>query len=181
MATEQRLYCGATDLALSEAGVAELVGLKKLGAYPKSADLYFTSGFKRTEQTLDLLYGAVQRTALPALAEFNFGSFEMKSYEMLKEQSDYVVWIADEAGHVCCPGGESKLDFARRAIEGYGHLAQAARNGTSVLAVCHGGVVACIMEHLFPDTRNFYEWRPDPGRGYTIFGAAGEAELYKTI
>jgi len=179
-ANEQKMYCGATDLPLSDNGIAELKELKQQGIYPKSTDLYFTSGLMRTEQTLGLLYGSVRREALPQLAEFNFGDFEMKNYEMLKEQADYQKWITDEEGRVFCPNGDSGQSFARRVIDGYNQLITSTQS-KSALAVVHGGVIACIMEHLFPNTRNFYEWQPKPGRGYTLTYTANGLKLYQTI
>ena len=33
----------------------------------------------------------------------------------------------------------------------------------------HGGVIATIMEHLFPgEGKNRYQWQPKPGHGYVI-------------
>ena len=35
--------------------------------------------------------------------------------------------------------------------------------------ITHGGVIAAIMEHLFPDeNKNRYEWQPKNGCGYKI-------------
>lgn len=196
-ANEQKLYCGATDLPLSEKGVAELLKLKKQELYPGCMgeqrrafcaatspvlpDIFFTSGFMRAEQTLDLLYGSVYRTTLPQFAEYHFGDFEMKSYEMLKDQSDYQAWITDETGQVCCPGGDSKQEFTHRIIEGYKLLIENAQKEKDLFVVSHGGVIASIMEYLFPNTRNFYEWQPKPGRGYSLIYASGRLQLYKPI
>jgi len=181
MANEQKLYCGTTDLPLSEAGIAELRHLKEQGIYPKSADLYYTSGLLRAEQTLDLLYGSVKRSVMPALAEFNFGDFEMKSYETLKERHDYQVWITDNTGLVTCPNGDNRQDFIRRCTQGYAQVELNARNVLNSFVVCHGGVIACIMEFLFPDTHNFYEWQPETGRGYTIAYTKSNLKSYKRV
>jgi len=172
-ANEQRLYCGATDIPLSDAGVTELIDLKNQGIYPKHADFYFTSGLLRTEQTLDLLYGPVSRMAMPQLTEFHFGRFEMKSYEMLKDQMAYQAWITDETGLVSCPGGDNKQKFTLRVTEGYKLILESGSMHCGACIVCHGGVITCIMEYLFPNTRNFYEWQPKPGRGYTLVYSAG--------
>ena len=180
-ANEQKLYCGQTDLPLSSNGIAELTGLKKRGIYPKCADLYFTSGLLRAEQTLDLLYGAIHRETLPQLAEYRFGRFEMKSYEELKDQADYQAWITDGTGHIPCPGGDSKQSFTRRVLEGLELLTDKARQVKSALGICHGGVIACIMEHLLPNVHDYYEWLPEPGRGYTLVHAPRGLQLYKTI
>jgi len=165
LANEQKLYCGTTDLPLSDMGRAELFKLKAMGTYPQNAEVYFTSGLLRTEQTIKLLYGSVERTALPELAEFDFGDFEMKSYEQLKDDSDYQAWIMDKTGQVACPNGENMKDFTRRICSFITDLIHIAENA---VVVTHGGVIVCVMEYLFPSTRNFYEWQPEAGRGYTI-------------
>ena len=169
MANERRLYCGSTDLPLSEGGVDELAAFKAEGIYPR-ADLYFTSGLLRTEQTLDIIYGPVDRRAVAGIAEYKFGLFEMKSYEELKTREDYQAWITDEHGLVECPHGENKRQFEKRVIEGYGYIVGEIRSSgcDSAFISCHGGVIACIMEYLMPGERNFYEWQPKPGRGYTL-------------
>jgi len=168
IANEQKLYCGGTDLPLSQGGASDIERLSGQGIYPPDADAYFTSTLARTRQTLDVIYGRVDRTALPQLAECSFGDFEMKSYDQLKGREDYRAWISDQTGMVACPNGESRRQFERRVLAGYGLLAEKSRRCGTVLAVCHGGVIACIMEHLFPGKQNFYEWQPGPGRGYRL-------------
>ena len=169
-ANEQRLYCGQTDLPLSPEGAAEITLLKSRGIYPVPADLFFTSGLCRTDQTLDIIYGPVQRTALPLLAEYNFGEYEMRGHEELLDREDYRLWIADETGTVLCPGGESRKQFEERVIEGYNRIMNEVRltGSGSAFAACHGGTIARVMEYLRPDTRDFYGWQPVPGRGYTL-------------
>ena len=166
LANEQRLYCGATDLPLSESGAEEIALLKSQGIYPP-ADIFFTSGLLRCEQTLDIIYGEVQRQAIPGIAEFKFGVFEMKSYEELKEQDDYQAWITDETGGFQCPCGESKRQFEKRVIDGFNEILKQTGD-CSAFVSCHGGTIVTVMEYLFPNTQNFYEWQPKPGRGYTL-------------
>jgi len=166
VANEQKLYCGATDISLSENGIAELNEFRQMRIYPHMPQIFFTSGLKRTEETLDILYGTVPRAPLLNLAEFNFGCFEMKSYEMLKDNPSYQTWITDEDGSFTCPGGESRHGFNIRILEGYKQLLHHAN--AEALLITHGGVIATLMEYLFPNIRNFYEWQPKPGRGYTI-------------
>ena len=183
-ANENSLYCGATDIPLSDNGINELLALKERGLYPKSADLYFTSGMKRTEQTLDILYGPVPRHVIAQLREFNFGDFEMNSHDELENHTDYQNWIFDETGQIPCPGGESGQDFNRRVSEGFEMLcdkAQKQLQPETVLLICHGGVIVQIMDTLFPKKHSFYEWLPEPGRGYTLIGTEKGFELQKEI
>ena len=180
LANEQRLYCGQTDLQLSENGVNELLDLKVQGIYPTQACLYFTSGLLRTEQTLDLLYGPVQREALSALREFDFGDFEMKSHSELKERPDYQAWISDNSGFSACPYGESKQNFLNRIMSGFEVLCEKTKKVESSLIICHGGVIASIMGQLFPNSCNFYEWQPNPGHGYSLIYLSNRL-IYKKI
>ena len=181
-ANEKRLYCGRTDLPLSEAGALEIAALKSGGIYPP-ADVYFTSGLLRCEQTLDIIHGEVKRKAVPELAECNFGRFELKSYEQLKDQDDYQSWITDETGDFPCPGGESRNQFDRRALGGFEAILSEVRQGAfgSAFVVCHGGTIVSIMECLCPNTRNFYEWQPGPGRGYALVYVSGRFQAYRDI
>ena len=168
-ANEKRLYCGQTDLPLSEEGRLEVAGFVNEGIYPADVSRFFTSGLFRAEETLDIIYGPVCRETIADLAEYRFGQFEMHSYEELKGRADYEAWIMDTTDKVACPGGESKRRFKERVIAGFLNIAcVCAVAEESTLVVCHGGVIACIMDYLWPGTRNFYEWQPLPGRGYSI-------------
>ena len=43
------------------------------------------------------------------------------------------------------------------------------------ILVCHGGVIAAIMEHLFPEeNKTRYDWQPKNGHGYRITGRSHE-------
>ena len=168
IANEQKLYCGATDLPLSPGGAYDIKSLREQGIYPPHAQAYFTSGLARTQQTLDIICGPVHAAALPQLAECNFGDFEMQSYNQLKDRDDYQAWISDQTGLAACPHGENRRQFERRVLAGYKLLVGKSQELGTVLAVCHGGVIACIMEHIFPGEQNFYEWQPETGRGYKL-------------
>jgi len=183
LANEQKLYCGQTDVPLAESGMKELITYKNQGIYPASAGLFFTSGMMRAEQTIEIIYGKVERTRVPALAEYNFGLFEMKSHDELKDTEGYQRWLIDEAGDPACPGGESKNQFKLRVVEGYAGVLSKVRQAESDTAfiVCHGGTITRIMEHLQPNTHDFYGWQPQPGRGYTLVYDDEQFHEYKTI
>lgn len=175
-ANDARLYCGATDVALSEAGRAQLLARRERVHYPEVDGLLrVTSGMLRADETLRILFGAEPELRLPGLREMNFGRFEMHSYEQLKEDADYQRWIMDASGEVSTPGGESKRDFQRRVNAAFDGLRRDA------LVVCHGGVIAARMEKLFPqENRNLYQWQPDSGLGY-VLEERGGAWSYTTI
>ena len=161
-ANEAKLYCGSTDLELSEAGIEELKGRN----YDFSADRYITSGMKRTEQTLRLLFGDVPFIREPELREVDFGAFEMKSYEQLKDDPDYQLWLTGDNEANTPPGGESGRAMTARVIRAYRRIA--ALPGDTVI-VTHGGVIAAIAASLYPqEGKSRYQWQPKPGCGYAI-------------
>ena len=175
-ANEARLYCGATDVALSEAGRAQLLLRRERVRYPEIDGLLrVTSGMLRADETLRILFDAEPELRLPGLREMNFGRFEMHSYEQLKDDDDYQRWIMDTTGELSTPGGESASAFHRRVNAAFDELHRDA------LVVCHGGVIAARMEKLFPqENRNLYQWQPDSGLGY-VLEERGGAWSYTTI
>lgn len=176
-ANEKRLYCGSTDLSLSPAGEAELVKLRDEIAYP-AAVIYITSGMRRTAETLQIIYGKVPDMILPEFKEFYFGDFEMKSYEELKTSLDYQKWLA-EYENAGCPNGESRPAFRQRIKAGLSKMYEL--KAESAVIVCHGGTIAVIMDILFPGQRNFYEWQPICGHGYSIRLESDAAEIIAEI
>ncbi len=166
-ANERHLYCGATDEELSENGIAELNALKESVSYPSVEGFRIvSSGMKRCEQTLFILYGKREHEVLPALAEMDFGVFEMHSYEELKEAPDYIKWITGDNEENVAPGGESGNLMKARVLNAVEQIMQ---TGRDTLILTHGGVIAAVMAKLFPQkNKNRYEWQPKPGRGYSV-------------
>ena len=166
-ANEKHLYCGSTDLSLSDAGKAALLERKTSVGIP-AADGFrvLTSGMKRCGETLALLYGTVPHETDAAFREMDFGAFEMRSYEEMKTDPAYLAWISGDNETNVCPGGESGRQMTERVLEGLERLIS---DGRDSLLITHGGVIAAIMAHLFPEEgRNRYEWQPRPGGGYEI-------------
>ena len=179
-ANESWLYCGKTDLPLSEKGAADLREKRLRGGYPDVSEFEVcTSGMLRAEQTLELLFGSVAHTAQPGLREVSFGKFEMHSYDELKEQPDYQAWITGDNEKNVPPGGESGQQMKMRVFECFDRLIE---SGKSLLIVAHGGPVAAIMARLFPnEARSRYEWQPRGGEGYEIEFENGAAASWKGI
>ena len=158
-ANEKHLYCGSTDLPLSETGRAELEQLH----YDLKNVRFLSSGMKRTNETLKLLFGDVAFREEPQFREVDFGVFEMHSYDELKQDPDYIRWISGENERNIPPRGESGLQMKQRVLEAFSRIRE------DTVLVCHGGVIAAIMEYLFPEeNRTRYDWQPKNGCGYAI-------------
>ena len=158
-ANEKHLYCGSTDLPLSEAGKAELETLR----YDIKNVRFLTSGMKRTEETLKILFGDVSCAVEPRFREVDFGVFEMHSYDQLKDTPDYQAWLDGDNEVNIPPKGESGAQMKERVLEAFSEIKE------DTCVITHGGVIAAIMESLFPDEgKNRYQWQPKPGSGYVI-------------
>lgn len=158
-ANENHLYCGSTDLPLSPAGVAALKDIR----YVIQAARFVTSGMKRANETLKILFGDVAYMEDNRFREIDFGDFEMRSFQELKDTPAYQAWLeGDNEGNVP-PNGESGLQMQRRVMEAFSEIRE------DTVLVTHGGVIAAIMESLFPEEhKNRYQWQPAPGYGYVL-------------
>ena len=161
-ANEKHLYCGSTDLPLSTAGRAELQSIH----YDINNVHFITSGMKRTNETLQILFGDVPFETDSRFREVDFGTFEMHSYEELKDTPDYQAWLTGDNETNIPPNGESGMQMKVRVLAAYSEI----REDTCIIA--HGGVIAAIMESVFPEeNKNRYDWQPKPGQGYIISNA----------
>lgn len=180
-ANERRLYCGRTDLPLSPAG--RVLALETAAKRPLPAcDLYAASGLRRASETLFLLTGRAPEVEIAELREMDFGAFEMRGYDELKDDADYRRWIADcmGPGVVPCPGGESAAQFIARVAVGGEKLL--ALEWNAALAVIHGGPVARLMARWFPgDGRGFYDWQPEYCRGWKVVFDGSKPVGYEPI
>lgn len=158
-ANEKRLYCGSTDLPLSDTGIKELQCLH----HDRPDARFFTSGMRRTEETLRILFGEIPFVCEPRFQEINFGIFEMQSYEQLKDTPAYQIWLSGDNEANVPPEGESGEQMKQRVLEAFSELRE------DTVLVTHGGVIAVIMQFLFPEERKSrYDWQPDFGCGYII-------------
>ena len=169
------LYYGATDLPLLEEGVEELRERKLSHIYP-TAPRYYTSPLQRTQQTLREIYGGVDFTVVDGLREMNFGAFEMRTVEDLRQDADFVAWSRDVT-YNRCPGGESFADVHARALEAIAPILAA---GEDTVCVIHGGVIACLMFTWFPG-KAFDDWMIHPGTGWQITVEDGKPVDYRQV
>ena len=159
VANERRLYCGSTDLSLSDGGREELRGIR----YDIHGVRFLTSSMKRANETMELLFPGVFYETDSRFREVDFGAFEMRSFEELKDDPAYQDWITGNNEGNVPPGGESGEQMTRRVLNAFREL----REDTCL--VTHGGVIAAIMAALYPgEGKHRYQWQPKNGHGYRI-------------
>ena len=177
-AVDEHIYCGWTDLPLSERGIRELTELKDSGIYDTGMDIFFTSGMKRCNETLEIIFGKQDYTSVPDIMEMNFGDFELHSYEELKTDPDYVRWLDDfDNGEVKCREGESNNEFYERSSRGFMSILTrigGEKKDMKAAVVCHGGSIGGFMRKFVDSSLGFYDAIPSPGRGFRVELELGE-------
>ena len=169
-ANEKRLYCGSTDLPLSEHGREDLQNLH----YDIPNVRFLTSGMRRANETLRILFGNVPFEEDHRFREVDFGAFELRGYEELKDLPEYQAWISGANERNVPPGGESGEQMRKRVLEAFSEIRE------DTVLVAHGGVIAAIMENLFPEEhKSRYEWQPQNGRGYAVMNGCHWSGLPK--
>ena len=193
--TENKWYYGASDVPLAKVGIEHTKKLREKGIYPNHDDMdFYTTGLGRTEQTLELIYGDVPHKQIDNLKEFNFGKYECRTFDELKDNKGFNKWALsykvgiepsqkewwdNEEINIKIPGGESKRGFVERIQKGLEELKNfhrmkefshrhSGKDCHSVM-VCHGGVTATCMTLLFPGEKPFWDWKPEPGHGFSVF------------
>ena len=82
----KRWHYGWADIPLAPEGMEKLKRLREENIYPRPEKAtYYTSGMLRAEQTFEIIYGKREHKVAEKMKEMNFGEFEKKTYEELKE------------------------------------------------------------------------------------------------
>ena len=161
-------YIGITDSPLSEEGKKELEKRAESGYYPY-ASKYFTSPLNRCYDTIKTIYPEQTPQVIKELAECNFGDFEEKTAEELKDNPDYIKWLSGGAD-ACPPNGESNRAFALRVCGAFEKLVEDLMKTGTVSAVCctHGGVIMALLAAYGLPECPMHEWMTENGGGYTL-------------
>lgn len=181
----KKRYIGRTDEPLCPEGEALLKERFAKGVYPE-ADRIFVSPMKRCIQTAQILYPGRELIRIDELSECDFGMFENKNYEELKDTPEYQRWL-DSGGAMRFPEGESKESFSERSLagfaralgmcgydrraleEGYGVSdGKAASKVSSAVFVVHGGTIMSIMEKYAVPEGTYYDFQIGNGEGYEL-------------
>lgn len=134
---------------------------------PSSVGKLYVSPMKRCLQTAEILYPGVKYSLEPGLREMDFGAFEGKTYEDLKEDSRYIAFLN---GSDQIPEGDSVSAFKKRCADTFTRLIEESdlediANEPTVL-ICHGGVIMAVMEAFEAGQKGFYGYQVKNGGGF---------------
>lgn len=160
---EEHRYLGKTDEGLTEAETERLQAKKVPEAWQTFP--LFSSPMKRCRQTAELLFQK-EPLLIPEWVEMDFGLFEGKNYQDLKEDAYYQRWI-DSDGTLPFPQGESREAFLQRSRKGLERmLFLLDKDGMpdKVVAVVHGGTIMAVLSEL--TGREYFSFQVPNGGGY---------------
>jgi len=161
-------YIGHTDVEISEEGKMQLADMREELIFPP-VDALFTSPLKRCTETAKILYPDNKPIVIDGFIEYNFGEFENKTAEELRDDPDFAKWLAGEKG--AKPRfGESNEEFEKRVRATFEKVAEGLmKTGTTSAAiVTHGGVIMAILAAYGIPEYPMHEWLTPNGCGFTV-------------
>ncbi len=165
----QRRYLGKTDESLSERGIERLLSYREKNRYPR-VDCLFSSPMKRCTETAGILYPMLEPVIIPEWEEMDFGRFEYKNWEELKDDAGYQAWI-DGGGAGAFPGGESREAFIERCMRGFRRMCgilRAMEEGEARYIraglIVHGGTIMALLSSY--GEREYFDCQCANGGGF---------------
>lgn len=162
-ANKRRAYLGWTDSPLCS------IAKKEISEIPIRYDQLFSSDLGRCLDTAKIMFPQCTPFITPKLREMNFGKWEGKVYEELKDDLQYQRWLEDPYS-VKPPDGETFTEFSIRVIHCWEKLSKRVldMNVETAAIMTHGGVIRFLLTRFAPEVKGFWNWTPSHGKGYEL-------------
>jgi alpha-ribazole phosphatase len=164
---KERKYIGWMDVCLDEEALKSDCVSKLDGSF----DVIYTSDLKRCKETAELVTCSQAIIEDRRLREINFGLWEGKTYQELKDSQHYQNWI-NEPYHTDLPEGEAFLQFKTRVLQSWREIiAQFCQmQNRKILIVTHGGTMRLLLDEYSPEYvhKSWWDWEIDYFGGYTL-------------
>lgn len=187
-ANELHQYCGRSDASLSVRGRSEAEAVQQLlrkddvlpaFEYSTPCDfsldpLLFASPLNRCLETANILWPHSNVQVIEGFAETDFGAWEGKTWEDLKDDPLYQRWLDEGYGSdLAPPRGESSRQVITRITQSWQDLllqvaSVADHQFRLVCVVTHGGVIMNLLTLLTQQPDHFYQWQCRPCEGFLI-------------
>ncbi len=163
-------YIGHTDMDVTPEGLKQADELiEEYGGYPE-VDAVFSSPLKRCLQTAKHIYPDKNPIVLNDLIEYDFGEFEGRTADELKDTEAFQTWLAGTHPETPVPFGESQIAFNKRICGCFAGIVngiiQAGVESTAVFT--HGGVIMALMTAFALPEAPMHEWMTPNVCGYTL-------------
>jgi alpha-ribazole phosphatase len=132
-------------------------------------DRYFSSDLQRCISTAKILFPGACPSILKEFREMNFGMWEGKTYDDLKNNPLYQRWLSDPLRN-CPPEGEFFGQFTNRVKKGWDKIIHLilSQNLTSCAIITHGGVIRYLLSELAPEEKEFWIWEVPHTSGFEL-------------
>jgi len=185
----EKRYIGTTDESLLPEEAERLERLfreacqKETSLLTRSARLeMIVSPMRRCRETADVLMRVIGEMSccveasedrqgtirvVRDLRECDFGAFEYRNYEELKDEPAYQRFL-DTHGESGFPGGEDRQTFSKRCTEAFAAVCrELSDRECAAVFVVHGGTIMAVMDAFAQPRRDYYDWQVRPGEGFS--------------
>ncbi|MEH6639236.1 MAG: histidine phosphatase family protein [Porticoccaceae bacterium] len=159
-ANVDKVWHGHTDTPLNPTGQQQTVKLGKyFHNYMPEIHAIYSSPLERARHTAEQIAegGGHSINIDPRLVEFGIGEWEGRSFDDLKNETDFVDRMMTDEHHRA-PGGETRYEVTQRfltAVEGFWH----SHSNENVVVVAHGLAIAFTLSHLIEnDTAKWQDY-----------------------
>lgn len=161
-------YIGQTDLGLCPEGRHTIELLHADEVYPE-VDKVYSSPLARCLETAEIIYPDQKLMIVDEVCEMNFGEFEGKTADQLKDLREYADWLRGGAD-AAPPNGEKFGDFQLRCIEGLDTIfSDMMRCGLdSAACITHAGVITNLLCGFGLPKGRPKDFMCAPGEGFEI-------------
>lgn len=153
-------YQGRLDTPLSASGAS------RLQPADFSPATVYVSPMLRARQTAQLLFPEARQIPVYDFREMDFGAFEGKNYEQLKDDPAYQRWV-DSYCTLPCPSGEDKAAFCARTCAAFERL-MLDNPAQPLVIVAHGGTLMALLERYGVPQRDYFSWHAPLGGGFLL-------------
>lgn len=136
--------------------------------YPE-VETIVSSPMLRCRESAVRIYGRQPDYVEEALKEKDFGAYEGKNYQDLKEEKAYREWL-ESGGTLPFPEGERNELFCRRVRSGFDRCVRLLTDQKTKTAafLVHGGTIMAILSEYAEEPGDFYDWQVENGSGYQM-------------
>lgn len=129
--------------------------------------MVYASPMKRCTETAELIFRETPIITVPELRECDFGDFEYRNYQELKDSAVYQEWV-DSGGVLPFPNGESRDTFIKRCNKGFQYVLRHAEEHQfhTIAMVVHGGTIMSVFDTYSYPHQDYFTWQTANGEGF---------------
>jgi len=124
--------------------------------------IIYSSPLIRCKETANIIWPGYHLNIIEDFKEIDFGDFEGKNYDDLKDNEYYVNWI-ESGGVIPFPSGEDMQTFADRNVSAFMKLV---KDKDEMVIVAHGGTIMSLMSFITKE--EYYSFMVKNLEGYIV-------------